>query len=247
VDDVTNKKTLLITSICFSTLLGTSCKSLFQNQNITKSTKNFSRENASYRADATSYNKCSEFIDTEDLTIKEYNLKFALKQACLKILPNLNNISEEGVVYPYLSELSESLTPQLEAYFDAFLVINTDESVAGLSPTYLAKVPKQHVRVVVKKKRNTKDPADNVFIRDLSGNIIGIDDKKIDKSVPELERLNQVPSDLKHYTHLGVHYLVPSTTGSENFMKTVNALIPGALSKFLIPLAVCLNIPSSST
>ena len=136
------------------------------------------------------------------------------------------NISLEGVYYPYLSELSQSLTPQLEAFYDVFLLVNTDDTFQSVPFSMNAvRIPKQHVRVVVKKNRGTMDPADNFFVRDSFGKIAGIDESKVDSAVPELAGLNVIPKDIAdHYKHLNVPYLIPSTTGGANYMKTVNGL-----------------------
>lgn len=185
-------------------------------------------ETALLRLDANNYDECSEIFDSEDINeTQEQNLQ-ELRKICIKQREQqLWNASAEGVQYPYLSELSKSLTPNLEAQFDVFLVINTDDIVAPHpeDSVYNVRVPRQHVRVIVKKHRGTGDPLDNVFERDFLGNIVGINENNVDYNVAELEGLNTIPSDIaSRYVSKKVPYLVPSTTGIVTAMKTVNGL-----------------------
>ena len=215
------KKTKFVGFVVIPTLLITACTSFFKTD--------VARQVSSLglRLDAYDYDACSEYVDTEDLSPADMQLSLAAQKKCRENKTyNPQKVSLEGVYYPYLSELSQSLTPQLEAYYDVFLLVNTDDSrqsvMFQMNETH---VPKQHVRVVVKKNKGNMNPADNVFIRDPAGRIIGIDEAKIDNNVPELADLNKIPSDISaRYQHLNVPYLVPSTTGSANAMKTVNGL-----------------------
>lgn len=186
------------------------------------------KETLLLRGDATDYDECSEMFDSEELTETQLlNLK-QLRNDCIRQREQIGwKISIEGVQYPYMSELSKSLTPELEAQFDVFLVINTDNNV-NTHPedsTGTIRVPKQHVRVIVKKNRGTNFILDNVFERDFVGNIVGINEDNVDYNVPELAGLNEIPSDIAaKYISKNVPYLVPSTTGIASAMKTVNGL-----------------------
>lgn len=215
------QKILLVGSIFLSGFYFTACKSFFPAKD-TQSTRVPS--SAKFRPDAFHYDKCGEFLDSEDFTPAELAVRIEQQKKCRAEQTLKFNVSHEGVYYPYLSELSQSLTPQLEAFYDVFLLINTDDTFNNQLHFQAARVPKQHVRVVVKKNRGTMDPADNVFLRDSYGKIVGIDETKVDTAVPELSTLNVMPKDLSHYSPPGVSYLVPSTTGGGGFMKTVNGL-----------------------
>lgn len=187
-----------------------------------------SRETLILRSDAADYDECSEMFDSEDLTDTQIQNLEALRADCIRQREKtLWKTSAEGVQYPYLSELSKSLSPALESNFDVFLVINTDDNVNTHpeDPDFNMKVPKQHVRVIVKKNRGSQDPRDNVFERDFLGNIVGVNENNVDYHVGELEGLNTIPNDIStRYKHKGVPYLVPSTTGAASAMKTVNGI-----------------------
>ncbi len=215
------QKILLVVSVIFSGIHFTSCKSFFPAKEAPAAREPSA---AGFRPDAFQYDRCSEFLDSEDYTPVELVVRIEQQKKCRAAQALKINVSHEGVYYPYLSELSESLTPQLEAFYDVFLLINTDDSYSSQVHLRAARVPKQHVRVVVKKNRGTMDPADNIFLRDSSGKIVGIDETKIDVAVPELSSLNEIPKDLRHYQQMNVPYLVPSTTGGGAYMKTVNGL-----------------------
>lgn len=186
------------------------------------------KETLILRSDAADYDECSEMFDSEDLTETQLNNLEQLRADCIRERERtVTKTSAEGVQYPYLSELSKSLTPELEAQFDVFLVINTDNNV-NTHPedsTGNVRVPKQHVRVIVKKNRGTNFMLDNVFERDFVGNIVGINENNVDYNVPELAGLNEIPNDIAaKYISKNVPYLVPSTTGIASAMKTVNGL-----------------------
>jgi hypothetical protein len=178
------------------------------------------------RLDDSNYDECSERFDSELYNPLTEEAALLARENC-RAQNSLIKASAEGVQYPYLSEMSSVLSPQLEARFDVFLVINTDNKVNERpeAKDHNVNVPSQHVRVIVKKNKGTDNLQDNVFLRDFLGNIVGLDESKIDNNVIELEGLNIYPDDIPHAKNSeNIPYLIPSTTGSINYMKTVNGL-----------------------
>ncbi|MCC2679897.1 MAG: hypothetical protein K0R29_2473 [Pseudobdellovibrio sp.] len=172
------------------------------------------------RIDANEYNACAHFIESDD----EEENDVAAYNECIQQLQH-TEISAEGVKFPYLNELSEVFTPDIEAKFDVFLVINTEDANGQRPNNGNIGVPRQHLRVLVKKHPGSNNPAHNVFRRNAQGEIVGINQNNINENVPALAGLNQVPKSIDgRYDRLGFSYLVPSTTGSANFKKTSNGV-----------------------
>jgi lipoprotein-anchoring transpeptidase ErfK/SrfK len=175
------------------------------------------------RLDAIEYDPCGHFMESDDEDENDPE-KY---EECMKEI-HLNNVSLEGVKYPYLSELSEQFTPDIEAQFDVFLVVNTEDRKPGPIDMNNVGVPRQHVRVFVKKRTGTGSQADNIFIRDSNGEIVGVNESKINTNIPQLAALNKVPSDIADtYHRYNKPYLIPTTTGksgSAGYMKTTNGL-----------------------
>lgn len=172
------------------------------------------------RIDANEYNACAHFIESDD---EEENDIVAYNE-CISSIQSIE-ISAEGVKFPYLNELSEVFTPDIEAKFDVFLVINTEDANGKKADVGAIGVPRQHLRVIVKKYPGSSNPAHNVFRRNAQGEIIGLNQANINENVPALAGLNRVPPSIDgRYDRLGFSYLVPSTTGSANFKKTSNGV-----------------------
>jgi hypothetical protein len=77
----------------------------------------------------------------------------------------------------------------------------------------------------VKKRTGTNSQADNIFIRNSRGQIIGVNESKLNKDIPMLEGLNETPPDIAgRYHRYNKSYLVPSTTGSADHKKTSNGI-----------------------
>jgi len=172
------------------------------------------------RIDANEYNACAHFIESDD----EEENDVAAYNECIQQAQQIE-VSAEGVKFPYLNELSEVFTPDIEAKFDVFLVINTEDANGQRPSNGNIGVPRQHLRVLVKKHPGSNNPAHNVFRRNAQGEIVGINQNNINENVPALAGLNQVPRSIDgRYDRLGFSYLVPSTTGSANFKKTSNGV-----------------------
>lgn len=173
------------------------------------------------RIDSYDFNPCARYIESDD----ESENDLVAYDKCIQRGTN-DEASAEGVKFPYLSELSGVFTADIEAKFDVFLVINTEDRVPTV-PSNIGniEVPRQHVRVLVKKRPGTDSVDDNVFTRDDRGQITGVNNANLNEEVPELAGLNQVPSSIDgRYDRLGFSYLVPSTTGAANFKKTSNGV-----------------------
>lgn len=172
------------------------------------------------RLDAYDYNVCGQYIESDD---EDENDMVAYNE-CMQNLPG-TSVSAEGVKFPYLNELSDMFTPEIEAKFDVFLVINTEDANGQRPNNGNIGVPRQHLRVIVKSHPGSNNVAHNVFRRNARGEIVGLNQANINENVPGLAGLNVVPKSIDgRYDRLGFSYLVPSTTGAANYKKTSNGI-----------------------